>query len=145
MPIRRQSVSAVLFPGYRRSPIFNELAGILRKTSGLADIVAESLGALASQIDVVFVYGSIARGTETAGSDVDLLIIGTVGFGTVVDVLQPAEQQLSREINPKVFTVREWKAKVKQKNSLVAEIVRQPKIFLLGTDHDLAELGRHQP
>jgi predicted nucleotidyltransferase len=122
-----------------------ELAAILRKTSGLADFVAESLAPLSNEIEVAFIFGSVARGAETAGSDVDLLIVGATSFGTVVEALHPVQQQLSREINPKVFTAREWIAKRKQKNSFVLEVVSKPKIFLLGTENDLTELGRHKP
>jgi predicted nucleotidyltransferase len=122
-----------------------ELAAILRKTSGLADVVAESLAPLSNDIDVAFIFGSVARGAETAGSDVDLLIVGATSFGAVVEVLHPVQQQLSREINPKVFTAREWSAKRKQKNPFVLEVLGKPKIFLLGTENDLTELGRYKP
>ena len=74
-----------------------------------------------------------------------LLIVGATSFGAVVEALHPVQQQLSREINPKVFTSREWIAKRKQKNPFVLEVVGKPKIFLLGTENDLTELGRHKP
>jgi predicted nucleotidyltransferase len=93
---------------------------------------------------VAFVFGSMARGTATTGSDVDLLIIGEADFGSVVDALHPAQQQLAREINPKVFSVREWKAKLRSKDSFVSEIMSQPKIFLMGSDYELAELARRK-
>jgi predicted nucleotidyltransferase len=135
----------ILYSANRGCPVYTELAAILRKTSGLADLVAESLTPLSSEIDVAFIFGSVARGAETAGSDVDLLIIGATTFGAVVEALHPVQQQLSREINPKVFTAREWVAKRKQKNPFVLEVAGKPKIFLLGTENDLTELGRHKP
>jgi len=85
--------------------IYPELASILRKTVGLADVLIEALSPLAEGITAAFVYGSIARGAETAGSDVDLLIIGSLDFGTVVDVPQRAQRQLGRDVSPKVFSV----------------------------------------
>src|ERR1700730_11324375 len=88
----------ILYSANRGSPIYMELAAILRKTSGLADLVAESLAPLSNE------------------TDVDLLIVGATSFGAVVEALHPVQQQLSREINPKVFTAREWIAKRKQKN-----------------------------
>ena len=87
----------------------------------------------------------MARGAETTGSDVDLLIIGEADFGSVVDALHPAQQRLGREINPKVYSVREWRAKLRSKDSFVSEIIAQPKIFLIGSDDELAELGRRKP
>jgi predicted nucleotidyltransferase len=131
-----------LYRANRASPIFAELSGILRKTSGLADVVVEALTSLADEMDVAFIFGSVARGAESAGSDVDLLVIGSVDFGALVEALYPAQQQLGREINPKVFSVREWKSKLQQKSSFTTDVLRKPKIFLIGGEHDLEELGR---
>ena len=70
---------------------------------------------------------------------------GDTGFGAIVEALHPVQKQLSREINPKVFSAREWIAKRKQRNPFVSEVLGKPKIFLLGTENDLTELGRHKP
>lgn len=129
----------------RQSPIFEELAGILRKTSGLADVIAEALEPLTDSIDVAFIFGSVARGTETQGSDVDLMIIGSVNFGVVVDVLHLAQQQLSRDINPKVFTPRDWHNRLQERDPFLIEVVASKKLFLIGGENALEELGRHQP
>lgn len=134
----------LLYSANRQSPIFEELAGILRKTSGLADVVAEALAPLTDHIEVALIFGSVARGTETRASDVDVLIIGAVDYGSVIDALYPAQQRLAREINPKVFTRREWNAKLKEKSAFVLEILSRERIFLIGGEHELAELGRHQ-
>ena len=135
----------LIYSANRSSPIFSELAGILRKTSGLADVVAEALEPLSGRIDVAAIFGSVARGTETEGSDVDLLIIGSVDFGTIIDALHPAQQQLQREINPKVFAAAEWKSKLKAKNPFVLDVLANAKIFLIGDEHELAELSRRNP
>ena len=116
----------------------------MRKTSGVADVVGEALGPLTDRIDVAFILGSIARGTETSGSDIDVLILGSVDFGTVVDALHPAQQKLAREINPKVFGAREWRAKLRERNPFVLEVLSSKRIFLIGGERELAELGRHQ-
>ena len=129
----------------RQSPIFEELAGILRKTSGLADVVAQALEPLTDSIDVAFIFGSVARGTETQGSDVDLMIIGSVDFGVVVDALHLAQQQLSRDINPKVFTPRDWRNRLEGRDPFLRDVVGGKKLFLIGGENGLKELGRHQP
>jgi predicted nucleotidyltransferase len=134
-----------LYQANRASPIFTELAGILRKTSGLSDVVGEALASLSDGIRVAFIFGSFARGTETAGSDVDMLIIGSVDFGAVVDALYSAQQQLAREINPKVFSAREWRNKLKDKDPFVVDVLAKPKIFLVGGANELAELSRRKP
>jgi predicted nucleotidyltransferase len=142
---RERVGNQVQYSANRSHQIYPELAGILRKTVGLADVLLEALTPLAHDVKVAFVFGSMSRGTETTGSDVDLMIIGETDFGSVVDALHPAQQQLGREINAKVSSVREWKAKLRSKDSLVSEIMAQPKIFLIGSDDELAELGRRKP
>jgi predicted nucleotidyltransferase len=82
---RQRRGNQLVYSANRDSPIFEELAGILRKTSGLADVVAEALEPVTDRVDVAFIFGSVARAAETQGSDVDVLIIGTIDFGTVVD------------------------------------------------------------
>ncbi len=116
-----------------------------RKTVGLADVLIEALAPLGRDIRVAFVFDSMARGSETMGSDVDLLIIGGADFGAVIDALHPAQQELGREIDPKVYSVPEWKAKLRSNDSFVSEIMTRPKIFLIGSDDELAEFGRREP
>jgi predicted nucleotidyltransferase len=135
----------LIYSANRGSPIYTELSGILRKTSGVADVLAESLAPLGEQVDAALVFGSIARGTETAGSDVDLLVIGSVSFGSIVDALYPTQAKLGREVNPKVFSQKEWRAKIKERNPFVREVMKDEKIFLKGDEHELAEPGRHKP
>ena len=124
-------------------PIFSELASILRKTSGLADVLAEALRPVADQVIVAFVFGSVARGRETAGSDVDLLLIGDVSFRDAVACLHPAQSQLGREINAKVFSGKEFAAKAKKEPFLV-DVLAKPKIFVIGNADELAKLARRQ-
>ena len=135
----------LVYSANRRSPIFEELAGILRKTSGLADVVAEALEPLTNRIGLAFIFGSVARGTEAQGSDVDLMIIGSVKFGEVVDALHLAQQQLSRDINPKVFTPREWRNRLQGGDPFLREVLASKKLFLIGDENGIEELGRHQP
>lgn len=134
-----------IYSANTRSPIFEELSGILRKTSGMADVLAEALDPLIDNIDVAFIFGSVARGTEGQGSDVDVLIIGSVDFGGVVDALHPAQHRLAREINPKVFSASEWRSRLREKNPFVLEVLSNKKIFLVGGEHELTELGGYQP
>jgi predicted nucleotidyltransferase len=135
----------MLYAANRNSPIFAELASILRKTSGLADVVAEALAVLSAEINVAFIFGSVARGAESAGSDIDVLAIGSVDFGAVVEALYPAQQMLAREINPKVFSLREWNDKVEERNSFTMDVLTKPKIFLIGDKDELAKLAGDQP
>ena len=121
------------------SPIFNELASILRKTSGLADVLVQALAPGAPKLRLAFVFGSVARGQETAGSDVDVMLIGDLGFREVVELLHPSQATLGREVNPKVFSAREFAEKSATEPFLI-DVLGKPKIFLIGNAHDLEEL-----
>jgi DNA-binding transcriptional ArsR family regulator len=133
-----------LYGANTESPVFAELASILRKTSGLADVLASALAPLADRVRVAFVFGSVAQGRETAGSDVDLMLVGEFGFKEAVSCLHPAQAELGREINPKVLAPRELSAKAR-KDAFLADVLAKPKIFVIGNAHDLAELAGHQP
>ena len=124
-------------------PVFNEVAGILRKTSGLADVLAEALAPAAQQLRVAFVFGSMAQGREIGASDVDLMLIGDIGFAEAVELLYPAQATLGREVNPKVFTAAEFSNKAAVEPFL-RDVLAKPKVFVIGNDHDLAELAGHQ-
>lgn len=126
------------------SPVFSELAGILRKTSGLADVLAQALAPAAPKLRVAFIFGSIAQGRESAGSDVDLMLIGDLGFSQAVELLHAAQATLGREVNPKVFTASEFASKAATE-AFLGDVLAKPKIFLIGSDHDLGELAGHQP
>jgi len=125
-------------------PIFQELASILRKTSGLADVLRDALAPLAGRVSLAFVFGSLARGEEVAGSDVDVMVVGDAGFREVVEALYPTQAVLGREVNPKVFGASEFAAKARSEPFL-RDVLSRPKIFLIGDAHELEELAGHQP
>ena len=120
-------------------PIFTELASILRKTSGLADVLVQALAPAALQLRLAFVFGSVARGQETGGSDVDVMLIGDLGFREAVELLHPCQATLGREVNPKLFSAREFTDKAATEPFLI-DVLAKPKIFLIGNAHDLEEL-----
>ncbi len=126
------------------SPIYSELASILRKTSGIAEVIAQVLIPLEPLLRVAFIFGSVARGEETTGSDIDLMLIGDITFREAVESLYPAQQTVGREINSQVLSAKEFHAKA-HKDQYLAELIARPKIFVIGTEHDLEELVRHKP
>ena len=133
-----------LYSANTQGPIFAELASILRKTSGLADVLAQALGPAAHRLRVAFVFGSVAQGRETADSDIDVMLIGELGFREAIELMHPAQAVLGREINPKVFGTDEFIAKARVEPFL-ADVLAKPKLFLIGNAHDLEELAGHQP
>ena len=125
------------FSANTEHPVFPELQGLVRKTSGMVDLLQQALLPLANQIRVACVFGSVARGTETQQSDVDLLLVGEVGFGQAVMALHDYQALVGREINPKVFSISEWQIKKSAGNAFVLDVLSKPKLFVLGGEGDL--------
>lgn len=126
------------------SPVFNELASILRKTSGLADVLLQALSPVTPKLRAAFVFGSTAQGRTSAGSDIDLMLIGEIGFREAVELLHPAQATLGREINAQVFSEKEFAAKARTQ-AFLRDVLAKPKLFLIGSDDDLEELAGDQP
>jgi predicted nucleotidyltransferase len=132
-----------LYQVNRLSPIFGELHGLILKTVGLVEPLRRALQPFSSKIEVAFVYGSIARGTDTAQSDIDLMIIGhDLDYGSIFAALQKTERVLSRPINPNLMTKSEWKRKLADKSSFIVKILEQPKLFVFGTEEELEGIGQ---
>ena len=121
----------------RQCLVFEELASILRKTSGLADVLGEALLPLAADIECAFVFGSMASGKASAASDIDLMLIGDADFAEVIRVLYPLQERLGREINPKTYRRAEWQALTEQQGAFIREILIKPKLFVMGSEADL--------
>ena len=127
----------VLYGANRDCPIFEELASIFRKTSGITDVLAGALASFSEKIVAAFVFGSMASGKEAAGSDVDLLVIGDVGFTEVARAIYSAQEVLGREINPKVYSKEEWNQMLKNKDAFIKEVLKKPKLFITGSEDEL--------
>ena len=120
------------------SPVFEELRSLIAKTSGLAQPIAAALEPLRDRIRAAFVYGSVAKGNDTAASDIDLMVIAdNLAYSDVFEALQSAETTLGRPVNPSVMTPADWARKLGQAG-FAARVRAQPRIFVIGTDDDLA-------
>lgn len=121
------------------SPVFDELHGLIVKTVGVVEPLRQALTPLARKIDAAFVYGSMAKQTDHAASDIDVLVLSdTLAYPILFEALQAVEPALGRAVNPNVMTRTEWRTKRARKDSFAARIAAQPKLFVIGSDHDLA-------
>lgn len=117
---------------------FADLRNLILKTFGLADVLTEALQPIVKQIDVAFIYGSVARQEDTVNSDIDLMVIGNdLTYADMFQLLEKAEAKLGRKINPTFYTPTEWLRKMKENNNFVSSVIKQPKIFLVGTESEL--------
>lgn len=139
---REKVGNQVRYGANRQCPIFEELAGILRKTSGLSDVLLDALAPLARRVRLALVFGSVARGEERSGSDVDVLVIGSVGFAEAVNALHPAQERIGREINPVVMTASELRKKAGE--PFLRAVLGGEKLFLIGDEDELGKLAGHQ-
>ena len=125
----------------RSSPVFPEMRRLLLKSSGARDVLREALSPLNDKIEVAFVYGSIAAERDKTGSDLDLMIIGSVEFDEVIPQLGKAQEKLRREINPSVYPSEEWRLKVSSGNHFLKSVLSGRKVFVIGTERDLRDLS----
>ena len=125
----------------RQSPIFNELHGLMLKTAGVADIIKKALEPRVADIALAFIFGSVARRAEDRLSDIDLLVVGDISFGEVVDLVSTAEEALSRELNPVVYRLTEFNKRVSEDHYFVRDILSGDKIFVVGDENELEALA----
>ncbi len=132
----------VYFQADAACPIFEELRTIVRKTLGAAAVLAQALVPLTDRIEVAFIFGSLARGTENEHSDIDLLVVGDVTFAEVVDAIRGAEEETRREVNAVVYTPAELAAKLAPRNHFLTKVSAREKLFLIGGEREFAALSR---
>lgn len=134
------------------APIYQELRGIVVKTFGIADLVRAALQPLWPHIALAFIYGSIAKGTEHAASDIDVMVVGDISsHSSLLEALAPTEAELGRVINPTLYTEDEFKQRFQAKKIFLLRVLEQPKIMIKGGDDDISRLcgtgesGAHWP
>ena len=142
--LRRTQGNQVLYQANSQSPIFSEIKGLITKTVGIHDVIRSALASLGPEIQIAFVYGSVARQKERANSDVDLMILGDASFSEVISALGPAQKALAREINPTVFPVSEFRSKLAARNHFLRSVMKEKRLFVLGTENDLTKLASKQ-
>jgi predicted nucleotidyltransferase len=121
-----------------QAPIFEELYGIILKTTGLVEPIRRALRQFQNQIKFAFVYGSVANGTETASSDVDVMIVGEgLSYSEVYGALQMAEKAISRPVNPNIMTLSEWDQALISKNPFLKGLAEKPRLIIFGKEHEL--------
>ena len=124
------------------SPLPNELVGIVRKTFGVADEIRAKLKSLDENIELAFIYGSIAKGEETKASDIDLMLVGKeLSYAEVMEVLMPLEESLQRTINPTIYEKKDFVAKLNDGSSFITRVMAQPKIIIKGNENAIREIG----
>ncbi len=121
-----------------KSPLFEELHGLVLKTFGLADILREALEPLATEISAAFVYGSVAKGEDTGESDIDVLVVSDrLAYADLFAALEPASQRLGRKVAPTIYSGKEFQERLESENTFAVRVMAQPKLWLIGGEDEL--------
>ena len=121
------------------SPVFAELRGLILKTAGLVDVLAEALKPLVAKLRLVFVYGSIASGNEKSDSDIDLMVVGKVAPAELALPLRRARELLGRDITPTVYTPAEFDKKRNSKDTFLSQVLAKPRLLVIESQNDLGK------
>jgi predicted nucleotidyltransferase/predicted transcriptional regulator with HTH domain len=116
--------------------LYGELRSIILKTRGAVGALKETLSRT-KNIDYAFIYGSIASGTETAKSDIDLMVIGEISLESLLRLVRGSEKTLGREINPSLYGAKEYKRRMKKKDPFIVQVMNEPRIMLIGENDGL--------
>lgn len=118
------------------SPLFEELHRLSLKTFALGDVLRDALRPVAPAIDAAFVYGSIAKGTERASSDIDVLVISdALAYGDLYRALESAGEKLGRKVSPTIYSATDFTTRLKRRNAFVTRVMAQPKLWLIGDEN----------
>jgi predicted nucleotidyltransferase len=134
--------SRVYYEANQAHPLYSDIRNIVLKTSGLTDVLQHALKS--DEIEFAFVFGSLAAGTEQAESDLDLMVIGSLGERTLSTLLRGVSERIRREVNPHVFTRPEILRRVSENNHFLNDVLAKPKLFIIGDEHEFARLAQRR-
>jgi DNA-binding transcriptional ArsR family regulator len=133
--IDRKDSNRVYYRANKSNPLYHDIKNLVLKSIGLVDVLRDALKD--KRIQISFVFGSISEGKETSDSDVDLFVIGTLGMRDVSALLSGAADKIGREINVHVMTRDEIKKRYSTEEHFIVNVIKSPKLFILGTEDDL--------
>lgn len=130
------------FQANQQSPVYTELVALTCKTLGAEPLLREALQPIAARLETAFIYGSVAKQTDTAQSDIDLMLVGEdLSLNEILTLLLPLETQLGRKINPNCYTQSEYARRLAEPDSFVNRVLAQPILPLIGKDLDPVRAG----
>jgi predicted nucleotidyltransferase len=127
---------------YQANPecsVFEELRALVRKTVAMVEPIREALGPLADKVERAVIYGSVVKGTDTASSDIDLLVVADdLTLEVLYSALAPVEASLDRKISPTLYTRREFDDRRAAGNPFLTRVLEGEHLVLIGSDDDAA-------
>jgi len=136
--IKRRDGNRLYFASNIKHPLFNEIRNLVIKTSGLQEILHKALNL--QNIEIVFVFGSVALGEETAESDIDIFIIGELGLREISKLLKGPSDILGREINPHLMSLNEFITRKQKGEHFVNKVIQSPRIMIIGSEDEFKRM-----
>ena len=136
----RRAGNRIYYSANADHPLYADIRSLVLKTSGLIEVLRARLDH--PKIQIAFVFGSIAAGTDGASSDVDLMVIGSIGMRELSGLLAGAQEILGREVNPHILTPKEYVERRKKGDHFLTEVVGSRKLFAIGAGDELEAMGR---
>ncbi|EFK07885.1 putative toxin-antitoxin system, toxin component [delta proteobacterium NaphS2] len=135
----RKDSNRIYYRASRDHPLYPEIRNLVIKTNGIAEVLGNAM--MDERIHIAFVFGSIATGDERGDSDVDLFVIGDIGFRALSERLSDCSEKIEREINPYVMTEDEYEKRIRSEEHFISRVMKSPKIFIVGTENDLETMA----
>jgi uncharacterized protein len=137
--LARKDGNRVYYKANPIHPLFPEIKSLVMKTNGIGGVLGRALDD--KEIAVAFIFGSVARNEAGAQSDVDLMLVGSIGLRRLTHLLSGVSEQIGREINPHILTPDEFKERKLNKDHFLTSVLATPRLFVKGTEHELEEMG----
>ena len=138
--LKEKDGNRLYYRANQQHPIFGDIRSIVLKTVGIGDILRGAL-AFDNTVSLAFVFGSIARGTESSTSDIDLMVVGELGLRSLTQRLQGLSDKIGREINPYAMRPAEFRKRAAEKEHFLSQVLKEPKLFIIGNHHDLESMA----
>ncbi len=139
---RSRRGNRIYYQANQSHPAFQDLKAVILKTVAVGEVLRTHLAELGKKVQIAFVYGSVARGGETASSDLDIMIVGDLSAREAASIFAPVKKMLNREIKPTVYSPQEFRRGIKVRHPFLTGVLREPKVFLRGDERGLeAVLG----
>ena len=138
----RKDGNRVYYSANTHHPIYPEIRSLVEKTTGVRAILRTALQD--PQIQVAFIFGSVASGKATPESDLDLFVIGDLGLRKLTKLLSGLTLRIGREINPHVMSTEEFSKKLRAKNHFISSVMETEKMFVIGDEDELKRLGEER-
>ena len=138
--IARRNSNRLYYKANQEHPLYPDIRSMVLKTSGLGDYLKELLSGR-DDIETAFIFGSMASGEDTPASDIDLMVIGSIGLRALSAVLSDFRTRIGRELNPHVFTQEEFMKRRHDGEHFITNVISSPRMFVKGTNDDFTQMG----